>query len=686
MTKGQIITFYSYKGGVGRTMALANVAVLLARWGYKTLIVDWDLEAPGVEHFFFEESKIKQIQERQGIVDLLDTVNRRSEIQSNLSWKDLLINVPTSDKGDLLQLLTAGQRKGEYFNKLRSFDIDTFYAEKHGGNFVETLRNDWKESFDFILVDSRTGITDISGICTIQLPDILILLFTATEQGLNGVINVAKKALAERQRLPVDRLRLLSVPIPSKFDTDKEFQLGQQWLRKFADGLSDIYSDWLPKNSDVHKFLEITKLPYIPYFSFGEKLAVKEQGVSDPSGLGYAYETLAAIIANKLESIELVFDDREKFVSEAELRPLKTSSDLASILINRPSDALLVADSSYEEAISHEKEDRFDEAAESAKKAVEIWEKLVETDFGTLDPKLARAKRLLSDYFSRENDIFNAIGEASGAVTIYNKLRENKTSLFDEELASELIHLADLFIANNQFIEALENAEEAVDIYRQLVNIDKDRYGANLAHGLNLMSEGLFNTGKFEDSLATGKEAIDMLRTLNRIHSTRYRTDFASSLNTLLDHISQLDETQIFNSIALAKEAVEDFRELAVERPKQYLPEFAKNLNLLAELILKQDYFDDDSLKKALVLQKESINIIRSLVQSNPSLAEPELARSLVNLSKLQRENSEFSEAQKAASEALEIFSRLAKINPKRYEEEIEGINSLLNDLKTHFS
>jgi len=47
-----IVTFYSYKGGVGRSMSLANTAVLLAKWGYKTLIVDWDLEAPGLEHFF----------------------------------------------------------------------------------------------------------------------------------------------------------------------------------------------------------------------------------------------------------------------------------------------------------------------------------------------------------------------------------------------------------------------------------------------------------------------------------------------------------------------------------------------------------------------------------------------------------------------------------------------------------
>ena len=45
---GQVITFYSYKGGTGRSMALANIACLLARQsgqGRGVLVIDWDLEA-----------------------------------------------------------------------------------------------------------------------------------------------------------------------------------------------------------------------------------------------------------------------------------------------------------------------------------------------------------------------------------------------------------------------------------------------------------------------------------------------------------------------------------------------------------------------------------------------------------------------------------------------------------------
>ena len=50
--EGQIVTFYSFKGGTGRTMALANVAWILAANGMRVLIADWDLESPGLHRFF----------------------------------------------------------------------------------------------------------------------------------------------------------------------------------------------------------------------------------------------------------------------------------------------------------------------------------------------------------------------------------------------------------------------------------------------------------------------------------------------------------------------------------------------------------------------------------------------------------------------------------------------------------
>ena len=49
---GRVITFYSYKGGTGRSMALAHAAWITAARGYRVLAIDWDLEAPGLHKYF----------------------------------------------------------------------------------------------------------------------------------------------------------------------------------------------------------------------------------------------------------------------------------------------------------------------------------------------------------------------------------------------------------------------------------------------------------------------------------------------------------------------------------------------------------------------------------------------------------------------------------------------------------
>lgn len=315
---GQIITFYSYKGGVGRTMALANVAVLLSRWGYRTLIVDWDLEAPGLEYFFKDYVDVGVVAGGQGVVDLLHGVSGDAAVAPPaLDWRSLLITVQLPESRQPLHLLTAGERGDGYFGRVRGFDVAEFYAEKKGGLFIESLRDEWKRQYDFVLLDSRTGVTDIGGICTIQLPDLLVMLFTATEQGFGGVVEIVRRAAAKRQQLPVDRLRLVSVPLPSRFDSQVEFKISQAWLDRFAEELSEVYSGWLPKGANARALLEMTKIPYVPYFSFGERLAVIEQGTTDPAGLGYAYETLAAMIANNLESVEQLLDNRAEFVRTA---------------------------------------------------------------------------------------------------------------------------------------------------------------------------------------------------------------------------------------------------------------------------------------------------------------------------------------------------------------------------------
>lgn len=311
---GSVVTFYSYKGGVGRTMALANVATLLAGWGKRVLVVDWDLEAPGLEHFFFKAQQLEAIRQRPGLIDLLAKLEQAPKDKSiENEWKGFLVEVQPKANTQL-HLLTAGARGGEYFRSVRELDIKSFYEQGNGGYIVERLRSSWKSNFDFILIDSRTGITDIGGICTIQLPDVLAVVFTTTEQSLCGAVEVANKAAVERQKMPFDRSLMPVLPLPGKFDTQTEHEIAKKWLNDFERAVSQFYKAWLPTDVNRREFLELTKIPYVPYFSFGESLPVLAHGITDPTSLGYAYETIAAVIGNELQDADLLLESREEFI------------------------------------------------------------------------------------------------------------------------------------------------------------------------------------------------------------------------------------------------------------------------------------------------------------------------------------------------------------------------------------
>src|SRR5215471_12773939 len=91
---GQVISFYSFKGGVGRSMAVANIAALLSKSAGRVLVIDWDLEAPGLHKFFMsEDDSLKtSIQTSPGIVDLLSSATEKTQID----WRECVIKVQIS--------------------------------------------------------------------------------------------------------------------------------------------------------------------------------------------------------------------------------------------------------------------------------------------------------------------------------------------------------------------------------------------------------------------------------------------------------------------------------------------------------------------------------------------------------------------------------------------------------------
>jgi len=293
------VTFYSYKGGAGRTLALANVAVLLAQWGQRVLCVDWDLEAPGLHHYF--RAHLDHVP-RTGLLDLAEAL----AAQKSVSPKRFV----TKSKIANLDLVCAGSLETPP-------EWSVWY--RHGfGEALETVRDAWGASYDFVLVDSRTGITDAGGICTVQMPDLLVLLTTASEQGLEGTFDVAQRALAARKKLAFDRAALQILPVLARFDQRVESAIASSYLKRFAERVTPLCRAWLPESVPSIEIAKLTKIPYVPHLSFGEKLPVLEEGTADPESVGYALETIAALLARRLSDADLLVRNRDAYVAAAQ--------------------------------------------------------------------------------------------------------------------------------------------------------------------------------------------------------------------------------------------------------------------------------------------------------------------------------------------------------------------------------
>jgi MinD-like ATPase involved in chromosome partitioning or flagellar assembly len=226
---GTIVTFYSYKGGVGRTMVLANVGVVLANWGYRVLLVDWDLEAPGLYEYLQPFARPTPLQ--GGVVDLL---SEDDESYDAARWRSYVTHVVTPDETTILDFIPAGGSVGDYYERVQRLNLRESYANRQLGERIEGLRTAWKDEYDLILIDSRTGVSDIGGICTVQLPDLLCLCFTTNNQSFTGALEVARRANDQRSKSALDRARLLMLPLVTRFESSVEFSLVQEWEQRIA--------------------------------------------------------------------------------------------------------------------------------------------------------------------------------------------------------------------------------------------------------------------------------------------------------------------------------------------------------------------------------------------------------------------------------------------------------------------
>lgn len=325
------ITFYSYKGGVGRTLALSNIATRLAEFGKAVCMIDFDLEAPGIPYKF--KKQLKSMEFETGLVDYLQHYVKYRQAPPNV--KDFITTVQEENgKEKEITLLPAGNiYSKDYWVKLSSIGWDKFFYEKDstGVEFFFDLKEKIKQEIqpDYLLIDSRTGITEIAGITLSLLADEVVLLSVNNEENLEGTEQVLRTILQNNN--PVlgtsPKIHFVMSRMPLKKEGQAEspsYKINQKVKYRLNQFLTDKALDY-----QIDKVLTIHSEPEL---QIEESLKIAYDDEDKPSAIGVDYLRLfQALTDGDLTEEEKVLFRRKREFEKLKAEIVESSDRLERI-------------------------------------------------------------------------------------------------------------------------------------------------------------------------------------------------------------------------------------------------------------------------------------------------------------------------------------------------------------------
>ena len=226
-----VTSFYSFKGGVGRTTATILTALLLARAGKKVLVIDFDLEAPGLASVFAnQDDDTEDLLKVKGFVDFIIDfdVNKRDFEKINLDNYYFVRNEQTlvGTKGGEIVIVPAiatdSANASAYIDKLSKANIK---FEKNRDYIPDIFLKKMEDKIkpDFILIDTRTGINDVGGLVFNRYAQNIFLIFYGNKQNMFGLESILPelKKLNEEKNV---QFYLVNSPVP-KNPTDERAEV-----------------------------------------------------------------------------------------------------------------------------------------------------------------------------------------------------------------------------------------------------------------------------------------------------------------------------------------------------------------------------------------------------------------------------------------------------------------------------
>jgi cellulose biosynthesis protein BcsQ len=257
LEKPIIATFYSLRGGVGRSTALAYTARILARRGHTVLCIDMDLEAPGLTALFGREADIR---EGQGVLPLLIQLDQGQvpNIQEHL------LRLSETDE---LYCIPAGKPDANYARMLNLLAPEAWYREERNPlrHLMDMLGHELTFVPDIILLDARTGITTLNAPLLFDLSDIAIIVFFPHPQTRTGTEALVKALLASKTRRSELDLtpepRFLVSPIPAS----KASEVIEKYQHRSLEWVNHWLSTLDGSRSGGTQILESDVTHFIPY-------------------------------------------------------------------------------------------------------------------------------------------------------------------------------------------------------------------------------------------------------------------------------------------------------------------------------------------------------------------------------------------------------------------------------------
>ena len=271
-----IASFYSFKGGVGRSTALAATALHLAAAGERVVVLDVDLDAPGVG---FLLSAHDGATAPWGIVDYLV---EQPLLAGNdaLDLSDYFHRCPPSlfsGTGEIM-VFPAGTTDGRYVGKLARLD----YATHHRGEthpFVLLLEQIRQElGPDWILIDARAGLANVSGFVMGGLCHVHVVVGTLAEASWRGLAMILERLGADRVRAQRPQAECVLVAAMVPRSQERQYQESVTW---FTDRAQDVFSARyyaVPEQGDQFwtvDDVESSDAPHVPVpLSYDERLVL----------------------------------------------------------------------------------------------------------------------------------------------------------------------------------------------------------------------------------------------------------------------------------------------------------------------------------------------------------------------------------------------------------------------------